>query len=111
MIVVLGSGSFVDYFKKFGEVTTDWKNVHWDDVELVVFTGGADVDPSLYRETMEVRTHSDLARDLFEKMFYKACRTYVVPMVGICRGAQFLTVMNGGKLKQHRLLYRQQRRT
>jgi hypothetical protein len=67
---------------------------------IVFFTGGADVDPSLYGEKKHRCTHSDINRDIYESQVYSSLRKDVLK-IGICRGAQFLNVMNGGKLWQH----------
>ena len=68
--------------------------------DLVVFTGGADVDPLLYGETPYHTTRSDPSRDKHDILLYDLCLEHGIPMLGICRGAQFLHVMNGGKLYQ-----------
>ena len=69
---------------------------------IVVFTGGTDVNPHLYGEAPEPETgEPDCGRDRVESEIFKAAKDAGVPMLGVCRGAQFLTVMNGGKLRQH----------
>ncbi len=67
--------------------------------DLIQFTGGADVNPSLYGQQQHPKTQSDPKRDELEQWAYDK---YVgkKPMAGICRGAQFLWVMNGGSLYQ-----------
>ena len=70
--------------------------------DLVVFTGGVDVDPALYGAKPHPLTERpDPARDQADIEAYAKCLHLGVPMLGICRGAQFLCVMNGGKLYQH----------
>jgi GMP synthase-like glutamine amidotransferase len=69
-------------------------------VDLVVFTGGSDVDPSLYDEEAIKESYTNPRRDEYEKKIYDECLAAKVPMFGICRGHQFLHVMNGGKLYQ-----------
>lgn len=72
------------------------------DAELVVFLGGSDVSPRLYGEApVPEVTFCDTQRDAREQTVFHACKTKRIPMFGICRGAQFLHVMNGGKLWQH----------
>jgi gamma-glutamyl-gamma-aminobutyrate hydrolase PuuD len=71
-----------------------------DDCDIVCFTGGEDVHPSLYGEVLLPRTYSNITRDKREVAIYHRCVEAGIPMVGICRGAQFLNVMNGGKLWQ-----------
>lgn len=67
--------------------------------DLICFTGGADVSPYLYGEE-NISSHCDPVRDEYEKQVYESF-VGKVPMVGICRGGQFLNVMNGGKMEQH----------
>lgn len=68
--------------------------------DAIQFTGGADVHPSLYCEGIHIRTGSDKSRDTSEAAIFEENVTKKV-LLGICRGAQFLNVMNGGKLYQH----------
>lgn len=77
-----------------------WNITSLEDANLVVFTGGSDVDPSLYGEE-NFASSTNLARDLREKEIYKYSLELGKCMVGICRGGQFLNVMNGGKMIQH----------
>lgn len=72
-----------------------------DEADLVVFTGGEDVDPSLYNQDRNPRTSSNLERDIYEKSVFEQALKLGKPMVGICRGSQFLCVMAGGQLVQH----------
>lgn len=72
-----------------------------ENVALIVFTGGADVHPSFYKENTNPRCYCDKNRDVQEiEIFSKALKNGI-PMFGICRGAQFLCVMEGGSLVQH----------
>ena len=68
--------------------------------DMFCFTGGEDVLPLLYSES---NTHSfvNVGRDVFSLGLYQLAKLLSVPCVGICRGGQFLNVMNGGKLEQH----------
>lgn len=65
--------------------------------DLVVFTGGEDVTPSLYQEA-NVASYCDWVRDTFEIDEFNNFPT--TPKAGICRGGQFLNVMSGGKMYQ-----------
>jgi gamma-glutamyl-gamma-aminobutyrate hydrolase PuuD len=81
-------------------VSNDWTVVpNPDDAEYIQFTGGADVSPMLYGEPRHPRTYNNLRRDEEEaEVFfeYKDSKK----MLGICRGGQFLNVMNGGVMYQ-----------
>ena len=72
-----------------------------DEADVVQFTGGSDVIPSLYGQASHPYTHSDPARDDREVELFWYCLGNDIPMLGICRGAQFLNVMSGGSMKQH----------
>lgn len=72
-----------------------------NNVLCVVFTGGEDVDPAVYGEKKNHKTFSNIRRDREEETFFFAAKKAGIPMAGICRGAQFLCAMNGGKLAQH----------
>ena len=98
----MGTRSYESPFKAFGTVflDTDPTEDRLSKSSLVVFTGGHDVDPSLYGEAPHRTTRSNIGRDIREAKVYHYCVKSRIPMVGICRGSQFLTVMNGGKLVQ-----------
>ena len=72
-----------------------------EDANLVVFTGGADVSPEMYGEEKHPRTNCTATRDVDEVIMFRKAMELKIPMVGICRGAQLLCVMAGGKLVQH----------
>lgn len=69
--------------------------------DLVVFTGGEDVDPVLYGEKEHPYTSSNIHRDVDEMEAFDEAKEFDKPCIGICRGHQFLCVMAGGKLIQH----------
>lgn len=71
-----------------------------DKAEVVLFTGGEDVTPSYYGCKKHPTTYNNLSRDKKEKeIFNKITKDQVC--LGICRGSQFLCVMNGGLLVQN----------
>ena len=72
------------------------------DIDLVCFTGGTDVNPFLYGQKRNLHTsHPDILRDNNEPLIFHEAIDRDIPMTGICRGSQFLCVMNGGSLFQH----------
>ena len=72
-----------------------------EDAQLVVFTGGEDVTPSLYGCRKHRTTYSNLRRDKAEQAIFNKIDPNKQVCLGICRGSQFLCVMNGGKLVQN----------
>lgn len=80
------------------------KIVHsMDEANIVLFTGGEDVTPHLYNAEKHPTTYCNLQRDIFEKEeFDRAILSPSVKLIlGVCRGSQFLCVMNGGRLIQN----------
>lgn len=86
-------------YAKFLENASIVNNIK--EADVVLFTGGEDVDPSLYNCEKHPRTHSNLQRDLEEKKVFESVTPGKQVCLGICRGSQFLCVMNGGWLVQH----------
>jgi len=72
-----------------------------EDADYVVFSGGADVNPALYGQDVHKTTRYDSPRDEYCVALYEAARSAGKKLIGICRGAQFLNVMNGGSMFQH----------
>ena len=72
-----------------------------DKCNLVLFTGGCDVNPDFYGEEANSFTNFSIERDASDLTIFKMARAMLKPMVGVCRGAQFLCVQAGGKLVQH----------
>lgn len=70
-----------------------------EDASIVVFTGGADVSPGHYGHKLHPTTGYTPDRDADEFDLWVRLHEDQLK-VGICRGAQFLCVMNGGTLYQ-----------
>ena len=102
-IVVAGSISYGNPFVSLGRVTNKIKLLlkKPDKIAAVVFTGGEDVDPSLYGGKKSILSCTSLKRDELEKKIFSICKTNNIKMIGICRGIQFLNVMAGGTIFQH----------
>lgn len=93
--VVGQSKHYANWLKNF-ELTSSLENA-----DLILFTGGEDVDPSVYNEERGRYTNSNIHRDLFEKKFFNESLALNKPMLGICRGSQLLCALSGGRLVQH----------
>lgn len=72
-----------------------------EEADVILFTGGEDVDPSLYGCEKHPYTSSNIKRDLEEKAIFERIDPNKQICIGCCRGSQFLCVMNGGLLVQH----------
>jgi len=70
------------------------------DVDGIVFTGGADVAPERYGKQNEAHlcTEIDESRDRIEFELAARSEELELPILGICRGAQLLNIYRGGTL-------------
>ena len=104
-IVIADDTSSLDYVSYLNEKyevivhkVNDVKNPK--DIDLVLFTGGEDVNPAHYNENIGKYTHINSNRDKKEiDTFYRFKGKSF--LLGICRGNQLLTILSGGKLIQH----------
>lgn len=71
-----------------------------EEADIVMFTGGEDVDPSLYDCKRHPSTYSNIARDLEEKAVFEKVKSNQL-CLGVCRGSQLLCCLNGGRLVQN----------
>ena len=68
----------------------------------ILFSGGADIDPSVYgQEAHPATTGTRPDRDRGELALLRAALERDVPVLAVCRGFQLLNVARGGDLQQH----------
>lgn len=66
-----------------------------------LFTGGQDVDPAVYgAEKTELCGECCPERDTMEKLLFDIAMKRDIPVLGICRGIQFINACLGGTLWQ-----------
>ena len=83
-------------------ITKDYSLVKtMNEADIIIFTGGEDVSPEIYGEQSGEFTNSNLERDEYEASEFGNAKKLNRLIIGICRGAQFLTTMNNGRLIQH----------
>lgn len=95
LYVVGEDGGYSEPYLRLFDVTPNYQ-----EAAVALFTGGEDVDPSVYGE-QNVQSYSSVPRDQYEIGWFKLLKEAKIPMLGICRGAQLLTALTGGKLFQH----------
>jgi putative glutamine amidotransferase len=74
------------------------------DVSLLdglVLSGGTHVHPNRYGQQPQVTARYDLKRDETDFRLLKQAEEIDIPVLGICRGAQFINVFHGGSLCQN----------
>ena len=97
VFIINGGHDYANMFLKEG-----WElAINMAEADLVLFTGGEDVTPEIYGERQHPKTWPNPNRDRHETKLYKEALELGIPMAGICRGGQFLNVMNGGKMWQN----------
>jgi anthranilate/para-aminobenzoate synthase component II len=94
-VKVVGSSQYYADFIENRVLVDDIKNA-----DIVLFTGGEDVDPSVYGCEKHNRTYSNIKRDNIEKDVFKQINPEKQIAVGICRGSQLMCALNGGILIQ-----------
>ena len=71
-------------------------------VDALVFSGGSDLDPSLYGQRPHHETTGVVERrDRGELALLRAALERDLPVLAVCRGSQVLNVVRGGDLVQH----------
>ena len=74
------------------------------DVSLLdglVLSGGTHVHPNRYGQQPQVTARYDLKRDETDFRLLEQAEEIDIPVLGICRGAQFINVFHGGSLCQN----------
>lgn len=94
--------SYIEYFRKFGEVVILQPDQKIEDLDLLVLPGGADLSPATFNS--EISMHIGSSNPMLDYFDMNTLPWYIdkkIPVFGICRGAQRLWVMKGGLLVPH----------
>jgi putative glutamine amidotransferase len=71
-------------------------------VDALLLSGGADLDPALYGAEREEFTFPPITvRDQAEMAALAVAERRGIPVLGVCRGLQLISVSRGGTLHQH----------
>jgi gamma-glutamyl-gamma-aminobutyrate hydrolase PuuD len=102
--VGMGTGEFEPFNQSYRSgllVTPD--DILAGKVDGLVIWGGADISPSIYNEPVGPHTGASEQlsyRDRKEVAAVEAAIKVGIPLIGVCRGAQLMCAMAGGKLVQ-----------
>jgi len=95
------TNNYNDLFSKYGDVVNAGLRFN-PDIEFLVLTGGADVDPARYGAKREKQTSDpDPWKEKFDTELLPLYIEKGIPIAGICRGHQTLAVNQGMSLTQH----------
>lgn len=92
-------GSFHALFSKVIMPTESLKGA-----DALLLWGGTDIHPSFYKQKHHPYNGSDTnpsQRDLTEWQMMHDAKAKGIPIIGVCRGAQFMCAFAGGSLFQH----------
>lgn len=113
-----GSGSLISGVAETGALDAEtgalirkntWHNSNAEaavkNVDMVIFTGGEDISPSLYAvqeewHGIEAEKDYNAERDVSDFLTMSYCLDKDIPMLGFCRGMQMLAVVSGGETIQ-----------
>jgi putative glutamine amidotransferase len=75
--------------------------VNVDQLDGLVLSGGTHVHPAIFGQQPRVTARYDRLRDATDHRLLAEARALGMPVLGICRGAQFINVFQGGTLCQN----------
>lgn len=93
--------TYLHFISHFGVPRIIMPHEEFVSVDMLLLTGGLDINPTCYGELPSFYTSN---QDVFKQFFFdKRLDNYVgkTPILGICLGAQQLNVKFGGKLTQN----------
>lgn len=76
------------------------RDIDIDWVDGVIIGGGDDISPTLYGGKVMAEARLDPDRDALERHVLRGAFERGLPVLGVCRGAQMLNVVQGGTLDQ-----------
>jgi len=89
-------GDFCEFFSELGLIRDPEETKDYD---LIIFTGGEDVDPMRYGEDNH-GSYFNSRRDDIEFAIMTKALELNKKILGVCRGHQLIAVANGGRLYQ-----------
>jgi putative glutamine amidotransferase len=93
-------GPYLDALREVGiEAARNPESLH--SLDGLLLTGGSDINPARYGQTIAGSDEVDDARDELEIRLLREALAADVPVLGICRGLQLFNVACGGTLVQH----------
>lgn len=98
-----GNGHSIRPFHMMFEESQDCFKDGFEGISAFLLWGGTDIHPSYYGQNHHRYSQAPdkpSTRDEWEWQAMKYCKANNIPMIGVCRGAQFLCAFAGGKLIQ-----------
>lgn len=99
-----GGGNNPYPFNEIFDTCVDAREVGLSTADAFLLWGGTDIHPSFYGKPHHRFSGAPTLpseRDMWEWQAMKYCNARGIPIIGVCRGAQFMCAFAGGKLIQH----------
>ena len=99
-----GNGTSCYPFDELYDNCVDASVIGLKEANALLLWGGTDIHPSYYSQKHNINNHAPAnpsERDVWEWQAMKYCKANNIPIIGVCRGAQFLCAFAGGSLIQH----------
>ncbi|CAB4131222.1 Peptidase C26 [uncultured Caudovirales phage] len=99
-----GNGNSIYPFDAIFDHAVNAYEKGFKNVDAFLLWGGTDIHPSFYDESPHRHNQAPAMpspRDVWEWQAMKHCKAHGIPIIGVCRGAQFMCAFAGGKLIQH----------
>lgn len=100
-----GTGTFAPFDQVFDKgILAEKPGIVAEKCSALVIWGGEDISTAFYNEDGNKWTNADRRlsrRDVVEKAACEEAIANGIPIIGVCRGAQLLCALAGGKLVQH----------
>ena len=104
--VGMGTGSVEPFDRRYvGERLTSGEDIqNGCDIDALVIWGGEDISPALYNDALSKYTYAPALPSRRDRIEVDACNAAIsrgIPIIGVCRGAQLVCALAGGRLIQH----------
>lgn len=97
-----GNGNSIAPFNQIFDKQLDLTNHNVAECDAIIMWGGTDIHPKYYNARANPETYANATiRDKVEWEWMQEAVQRGIPIIGICRGAQFLCALAGGQLIQH----------
>lgn len=98
----VGNGNSVAPFNQLFSEAVSLATHSVAECDAIIMWGGTDIQPKYYNARANPQTYANaIQRDAFEWEWMNEAADLGIPIIGICRGAQFLCALAGGSLVQH----------
>lgn len=102
----LGTGDVEPFDQRYqaGRLTNGKDIQNGCDIDALVIWGGEDISPSIYNAAVSKHTYAPSLPSRRDRIEMDACNAAIergIPIIGVCRGAQLVCALAGGRLIQH----------